>query len=535
MTESYNSYDLVILGGGLAGLSLAIQIHQQKSGLKIVVLEKRDGEAPEAAHKVGESSVEIGAHYLSKVIGIENHIKENQLPKLGLRFFFKQDKNEAIETRMEVGEHRFFKTPSFQLDRGILENHLISVCEERGIQVRLGAKVKGIDLPTSDTTGTVTWEDTNRNPHSFQSTWIVDATGRSSLVKKKLGFREDVKHDVNSVWFRVKGRVNIDTWSDDPRWSSRVDKEPRWLSTNHLMGEGYWVWIIPLSSGNTSIGIVAEQDLHPMTMYNNIDKAKMWLAEHEPQCARMITGYEIMDFIGLRKFSYSCKQVFSGQRWALVGEAGRFLDPFYSPGSDYIGISNTFVSDLIIRERSGENFAAQAQIYEKVYSQFFDIHMDLYYKQYPMFGDGIPMVVKIVWDFSYYWCVPAFLYFQELLTDLKIYVQHQKLLEQIGGLNKRVQKSLREAASATKEDAPSIYFEFHKVPFMYDLNAQLSKNMDDDQKRKALLDNFGFLQEIGEEMERFALAWKEDPSLETITKHEWKILKPVLGQVVESC
>jgi len=34
----------------------------------------------------------------------------------------------------------------------------------------------------------------------------------------------------------------------------------------------------------------------------------------------------------------------------LTGEAGAFLDPFYSPGSDYIAMANTFITDLIVRD-----------------------------------------------------------------------------------------------------------------------------------------------------------------------------------------
>jgi hypothetical protein len=47
--------------------------------------------------------------------------------------------------------------------------------------------------------------------------------------------------------------------------------------------------------------------------------------------------------------------VFDGERrWSLVGEAGAFLDPFYSPGSDYITLGNTFTTDMIVRELNGE-------------------------------------------------------------------------------------------------------------------------------------------------------------------------------------
>ena len=54
--------DVVILGGGLAGLTLAIQLRQRDPSLAVTVLERRAHPVREAAFKVGESTVEIGAH-----------------------------------------------------------------------------------------------------------------------------------------------------------------------------------------------------------------------------------------------------------------------------------------------------------------------------------------------------------------------------------------------------------------------------------------------------------------------------------------
>ncbi len=58
--------DVVITGGGLAGLSLALQLKQRDPALAITVLERRAHPVREAAFKVGESTVEIGAHYFCR-------------------------------------------------------------------------------------------------------------------------------------------------------------------------------------------------------------------------------------------------------------------------------------------------------------------------------------------------------------------------------------------------------------------------------------------------------------------------------------
>ena len=59
-------HDVVILGGGLAGLTLALQLKQRFADLDVLVLERRVAPGAGAAHKVGESTVEIGAHYFER-------------------------------------------------------------------------------------------------------------------------------------------------------------------------------------------------------------------------------------------------------------------------------------------------------------------------------------------------------------------------------------------------------------------------------------------------------------------------------------
>ena len=123
------------------------------------------------------------------------------------------------------------------------------------------------------------------------------------------------------------------------------------------------MWIIPLSSGSTSIGIVADNEHHPLNTYNSIEKAMEWLQQYEPHCALNISSYldRLQDFRFLQNFSHGCKQVFSDERWFLTGEAGVFLDPFYSPGSDLIAISNTFVTNIIEADYKGDKVQGIAE------------------------------------------------------------------------------------------------------------------------------------------------------------------------------
>src|SRR6187455_1778478 len=116
-TASGFDCDVAILGGGLAGLTLAIQLRQRQPGLRITVLERHAHPVREAAFKVGESTVEIGAHYFSHVLGLREHLDAHQLRKFGFRFFFSEGRTD-LDRCTELGVSRLLPTPSWQLDRG---------------------------------------------------------------------------------------------------------------------------------------------------------------------------------------------------------------------------------------------------------------------------------------------------------------------------------------------------------------------------------------------------------------------------------
>src|SRR5438034_3659206 len=115
-----NRYDVAILGGGLAGLTLALQLKRTRPETSVLVGEKRAEPAPDAAFKVGESSVENGAYYYREKAGMKDHLEEKHLLKAGLRYFWPAGDNTDIARRVEYVTSDV--AISHQIDRGVFEN-----------------------------------------------------------------------------------------------------------------------------------------------------------------------------------------------------------------------------------------------------------------------------------------------------------------------------------------------------------------------------------------------------------------------------
>jgi flavin-dependent dehydrogenase len=412
------------------------------------------------------------------VLGLDAHLRERQLRKFGFRFFF-SERAGGIDAITELGASRYLHTPGYQLDRGILENFLAERAVSLGIELVTGAAVREIRLADSGT-HTVNYDHAGE-PHELTADWVVDASGRAGLLRRQLGLQIDNGHYVNAAWFRLATRIDIDDWSQDAAWHARCDYRERWLSTNHLVGPGYWVWLIPLSSGSHSVGIVADEALYPLREYNSFGRALAWLHAHQPQLARVVEAKRdtLQDFIALRRFSYGCKRVFSSKRWALTGEAGLFLDPFYSPGTDFIAIANTYITELIVRDRAGESIEMHARLYEQIYFSFYESTLVLYRDQYPMFGDAEVMPAKVIWDYTYYWGILCQFYFQRRLTDVAAMSRLRRELGAVQALNVRVQELLRAWSKAERPRNPPRMLDQAALPWFAELNRSLSDPLDE--------------------------------------------------------
>jgi flavin-dependent dehydrogenase len=438
-------YDVAILGGGLAGLTLAIELKQERPSTSVAVLEKREGPAPDAAFKVGESTVPSGAHYFAEVVGLRDHLEQAQIIKNGLRFFLPAHGNVDITRRIEAGAPIYPPHDNYQIDRGRFENELMSRARRLEVDVLQGCRVGEVSFGPDEHSVAFTQMGSEQ---SLGARWVVDAAGRASLLKRQLGLGRDVSHTIDSAWLRLAGGLDIEDWGEqDPEWLAKMAKpRTRQFSTNHLLGEGYWVWLIPLATGSISIGVCADPRFHPFEEISELGPFIDFMSRHEPQLAESLTPRlgDVQDFLRVQDFAYGVERVFSPERWCLVGEAGAFADPFYSPGSDMIGYGNVFSADLIGRDLDGEDISTRLEFFNDYYMRTFAHVLARTEDHYATFGNPTVILPKLTFDGILQHVGTVLLFIKNKLTDLDFMKTVNDDVDRIYRLNIRTQRLLRQ-------------------------------------------------------------------------------------------
>ncbi len=439
--SSSTDFDLILCGGGLAGLTLALQARAAVPQARIVVLERQTRPLPLACHKVGESAVELGSHYLAEVLGLAEYLEANHLFKNGLRFFSGSGQD-PLAQRTEIGPVEFPIVHSYQIDRGRFESDLRAMVEEAGVTLLEGVVVGDIELTPPGEPNRVTYKDASGATHALSALWVTDASGRGRRIQKMKDLRLPANKKASSAWFRVKGRLGPGDLVPEceSAWHARDVDDNRWLSTSHLMGKGYWVWLIPLATGYTSVGVVADALHHELTDFNKEERMRAWLERFEPAVAGAIEGRAFEDFRAFHDYAYRTQQSFSVEGWSSVGEASLFIDPLYSMGNDFIGVGNTLTTRLFKDALEGKLEPALVE------------ELDLFYRHWALdmdrtlsansliFPHARILGAKLWWDFVIYWSFHCPYFFDRAYeAPLAEHQRFHALRGQWAALNRRAQ------------------------------------------------------------------------------------------------
>ncbi len=249
--SSNASFDVVIIGAALSGAATAKLLLARNPRVRIALLDR----SPSFKRRVGEATVEVSGFFLGRVLGLTDHLNEHHLVKQGLRFWFKNEHTKTLADCSETGPGFNVRFPSYQIDRSVLDEHLLAeVAANPRVTLLRPARVLDVELdPAPGACQKIHYQllgDDDTPPgtatapahQTLTARWVVDASGFQALLARKNNWLvPNTAHPIASVWPRWRGVKNWDApelAAKYPEWSRRT-KAVRYTATNHLVGLGW--------------------------------------------------------------------------------------------------------------------------------------------------------------------------------------------------------------------------------------------------------------------------------------------------------
>lgn len=438
----------MILGAGLAGLTLARHLLLE-TGRTVVVVEHRP--APASRQKVGESTVQLAGHYLARVLDLEPILLREHHLKYNLRFHWPAvaadgtGGGERFEDFSQVFWRPFSNVCSYQIDRNRLERSIEErVAADPRATVWRGSEDLAVDLDPEGERHTVRFRDGEGVARRVEARWVIDATGRRRFLAKQLGLLEasPIRHGASFAW--VEGLLDVERLTDRSRKEVRTSPRrrtlghsPSWLATNHFCGRGWWFWVIPLAD-RTSLGLVYERGAVDPSAVASAEGLREWVVDHLPLFAAELECRPLVDHGGFRSFAHGCSRTLDASGWAMTGEAGRFSDPLYSPGSDLIALHNTLIVDAIEAPTAAER-AARCRRHERLLRNLHDAYLPGYVEGYRVLGDPEAFVLKYAWELGVYFAFYVFPFLNERFADRRFAAGFTRRFARLGRINGAVE------------------------------------------------------------------------------------------------
>jgi flavin-dependent dehydrogenase len=396
-------YDVVVIGGSLSGAATATLLLRKNPGLKLLIVEK----STHFTRRVGEATVEISAFFLGRILGMTQHLNDSHLVKQGMRFWFANSEVTALNQASELGGRYQVRLPSYQLDRAVFDEEVLRRACEEGAKLLRPASVTRVDLSLGGEQ-TITLRIGEKS-ETVRARWVVDASGVAALLARQQGWwRLNSAHPIAAAWGRWKGVKDWDGYElaeKYPEWAS-APYGIRGTATNHVVGDGWWSWWIPLKGGDVSVGLVFDQRLVQWTQEGGKlgDRLKNFLMRH-PVAREMLADARLIEGdVHWRKDLAYYSTTFAGDGFVLVGDAAAFMDPFYSPGMDWIAFTAASATELIGAERRGASLAEMIEQHNNAFSTSYrDWFAAVYQNKYEYMGEYDLMRMAFLLDLGLYY------------------------------------------------------------------------------------------------------------------------------------
>jgi flavin-dependent dehydrogenase len=409
MPPGDHTYDVAVVGGAFSGSATALLLKRENPDLRIVMIERK----AEFDRKVGESAIELAAWFMTRKLGLDRHLATKHLPKYGQRYWFQNGEVRSLVDASELGNFYQALLPSYHVDRAVLDEHVHALAVKEGVEVLRPARVVEFEHKPGSASRLSLETDSGRQ--AIDARWVVDATGRNAWLARRFGhFHPMPEHPIHSIWARYRNVRDFDgDWlaARDPSRGSGPSGRcgvgcSRSLSTNHLTGLGYWVWVIPLPGGDVSVGVVWDDRLCEIPAGPSLGERFDAFMTGFPAGRELVAGATRVedDLHALKVLPYRVTKL-ADDGWATVGDATGFIDPFYSFGLDWSAITITKTVDLIGRALrrgapSPEALARHNRDFTVGFERWFEA---LYRDKYYVIGDAELMEIALRVEVSLYY------------------------------------------------------------------------------------------------------------------------------------
>jgi flavin-dependent dehydrogenase len=300
--------DVLVVGGGPAGSTIAALLAQK--GRHVVVLEK--DRFPR--FHIGESLLPLNLPLFER-LGVADEVERIGVHKPGAEVI-SDDHAQAATFRFDANPY-LSVAHSYHVRRADFDKLLLDNSRRLGATVLEGTRVTEVEL-VADGRSKVTAVDPDGTPSAWVSRFLVDASGRDTLLLGRLGAkRVDKRNNTAAVFGRFR---NV----------PRRDGNAEGMITMHLFRHG-WFWMIPLPDDIMSVGVVGTRFFF-RTRREDLGSFFARAVAASPSLAERMTNAEpIGPLVATGNYSYDSRR-YAGDGYVLIGDAAAFVDPLFSSG-----------------------------------------------------------------------------------------------------------------------------------------------------------------------------------------------------------
>lgn len=324
-----NKIDVLVIGAGPAGSISAAMIH--KHGLSVRVVERE--KFPRFV--IGESLLPRCMEVLEDT-GLLDAIKaKNFQQKFGAKFM----KDEKVADFNFSDQFSEGWTWTWQVQRAEFDLALISEVEKRGVRVDFETTVTAIEF-FEDESSVTTVQRKDGSQEKINARFIIDASGYGRVIPRLFKLDKPSNLDPRKAIFAHVNDVHRNN-HDEPNRIIAVMYAP-----------GVWTWIIPFSTGVTSLGFVGHFDFFDSIEGDLSAKFKACIDGHPYLKQRFGDVSWVFEPRNLESWSATTDK-FYGKGFVLTGNVTEFLDPIFSSGVMFATVSSHLASKLVIEKLKG--------------------------------------------------------------------------------------------------------------------------------------------------------------------------------------